>query len=216
MSITSKILEIQKRIEVQKTGYNEKHGFTFFREEDVVNAVREELNAHGIIVRQTVEDYRHEAIYDTNGRYRPRASAVVHFQFIEVESGETFDVSVGAEGSGTGDDVSSRKLATQARKIAFLQTFQIGEGSDRYDSDSQGEQEPIATVAPASKGQNTAELVAWVGDQIRDENSPIDADIVNKVGSRIAVELGLQPKGWNNEGAVLEKLVAALKAGEVE
>ena len=215
-NIIEKILNIQQTIQVEKLGVNEKHGFTYFREEDIVNAVRDQLNQHGIIVQKEMASYDHVGIYDTNGRYRPRASGTVKFTFISVDDGSEFEVSVGAEGSGTGDDVSSRKLATQARKIASLDTFQIGESNDRYDSDSQGEQEPINMTPPPAPQATVAGLMDEIGKLVNDKVT--DGPTVNTVGSRIAKELGIDPtpKAWRRDSRVLEPLIAAIVAGEVE
>lgn len=218
MAINQKVLAIQQGIQVEKGGFNEKHGFAYFREEDVVNAVKAELNERSIIVRYETLDYKHEGFYDSNGRYRPRANATVRFTFIDVEDDSEFSVVVAAEGSGTGDDVSSRKLATMARKIAFLQVFQIGETNERYDSDSQPEQEPINNSTPAERPLNASELKAKVGDIVRDADNPVTGAIVNTIGSRIAKEKGLDetPAAWMKSEVVLTALLEAVKRGEVE
>ena len=217
MNIFEKILEIQKTIQVEKTGINEKHGFMFFREEDVTNAVKAEMNKHGIIVRYEIETYNHEAFYDAHGRYRPRASGVVRFTFISVEDGSEMTISVGAEGSGTGDDVSSRKFSTQARKIAFLQAFQIGEANDRFDSDGSDEQPAVNMTEPVDPSAGLNDLTAKVGEMIRDE-SPVDGPMVNAVGTRLAAELGASAdqKEWKRDVRVMAALVKALENGEAE
>lgn len=218
MSINKKILAIQQEVQVEKTGFNEKHGFTYFREEDVVNAVKLEMNKRDIIVKYEALSHNHEAFYDSNGRYRPRASGEIKFTFVDTEDESELSIIVGAEGSGTGDDVSSRKLATQARKIAFLQLFQIGETNERYDSDSQPEQEPVNMTTPAADaGGDMNVLTSTIGDLIRGDNA-IDAPMVKAVGTRIAAELGvsLDQKEWKSNVDVLAALVKALKNGEVE
>lgn len=218
MAIVRKILEIQQNIQVEKGGFNEKHGFAYFREEDVVNAVKAEMNDRDIIVRYETLDYKHEGFFDTNGRYRPRANALVKFTFIDVEDDSEFSVTVGAEGSGTGDDVSSRKLATQARKIAFLQVFQIGETNERYDSDSQPEQEPINNSTPTEAPKNVSELIGEIGAIVSDPSNPILADNITALGNRISKELGVEEKArvWKKSEAVLVKILEAIKNGEVE
>ena len=126
-------------------------------------------------------------------------------------------ISVGAEGSGTGDDVSSRKFSTQARKIAFLQAFQIGEANDRFDSDSSDEQPAVNMAEPVDPSAGLNDLTAKVGEMIRDE-SPVDGPMVNAVGTRLAAELGVSgdQKEWKRDVRVMAALVKALENGEAE
>ena len=226
--ILKKIHAIQSEIVVEKTGYNEKHEFTYFKEEDVLNAVKKLLNQHGVVVRKKMLRYEHSAFYDNNGRYRPRANADVQFTFVDIEDGSEFPVEVSAEGSGTGDDVSSRKLATQARKIAYLDTFQITEQNDRYDGDSHGEQEPVNNSAPVEEpevGPSLNELQAAVGRFVNgyeDEDGKHPATHtgpqVNAIGTRIAKTLKVDPKPavWRKDINVLAGVVEAMTKGEVE
>lgn len=226
--ILKKIHDIQKEIVVEKTGYNEKHEFSYYKEEDVLNAVKALLNKFGVIVRKKMLRYEHNAFYDSNGRYRPRANADVQFTFIDIEDGSEFPVEVSAEGSGTGDDVSSRKLATQARKIAYLDTFQITEQNDRFDGDSQGEQEPVNNSIPVPEpevGPSLNELQAEIGKFVNgyeDEDGKHDATHtgpqVNALGTRHAkaLKVDVKPAVWRKDINVLAAVVKSLHAGETE
>lgn len=228
MPINQKILKIQQEVEVEKTGYNEKHEFSYYKEEDVLMGVKKLMNQLGVIVRKKMLRFEHTAFYDNNGRYRPRANADVEFTFIDVEDGTEFVVSVSAEGSGTGDDVSSRKLATQARKIALLDTFLITEENPRFDGDSQGEQEPVnnAVQAPEPEvGPSLNELQAEVGKFVNgyeDEDGKHDPTHtgaqVNALGTRHAKALKVDPKPtvWRKDINVLAAVVKSLHAGETE
>ena len=227
--ILSKIHSIQSEIVVEKTGWNEKHEFSYYKEEDVLNAVKALLNKYKVVVRKKMLRYEHSAFYDNNGRYRPRANADVQFTFVDIEDGSEFPVEVSAEGSGTGDDVSSRKLATQARKIAYLDTFQITEQNDRFDGDSQGEQEPVnnAVQAPEPEvGPSLNELQAEIGKFVNgyeDEDgkkhpSTHTGAQVNALGTRHAKELKVdeKPTVWRKDINALAKIVESLGKGEVE
>lgn len=228
MPINQKILTIQQRVEIEKTGYNDKHEFSYYKEEDVLMGVKALMNELGVIVRKKMLRYEHNAFYDNNGRYRPRANADVEFTFIDVEDGTEFVVSVSAEGSGTGDDVSSRKLATQARKIALLDTFLITEENPRFDGDSQGEQEPVNNSVPAPEpevGPSLNELQAEIGKFVNgyeDEDGKHPATHtgaqVNALGKRHAAELKVSDdqKVWRKDINVLAAVVQSLHKGEME
>lgn len=221
MSIQKKILEIQSVIEVQKTGYDERHGYSYYKAEDTLNAVRKELSHRGIIVRPRVKEWVHEGFYDANGRYRPRVASVAEFTFIDTEDDSEFTVEVFGEGTDTGGDKGSRKAWTQMQKIAFLQTFLISEDNESYDSDGKPEMEPVNTKPPVevtkAEAASVAELTNAIGEMVR--SGVVDAPTVTKVGQRIAQEvLGEKTSAtvWKKDARVLDKLVAALKNGDAE
>lgn len=220
MPINKKILDIQSMIEVQKTGYDERHGYSYYKAEDTLNAVRKELSHRGIIVRPRVKEWLHEGFYDNNGRYRPRVASVAEFTFIDTEDDTEFTVEVFGEGTDTGGDKGSRKAWTQLQKIAFLQTFLISEDNESYDSDGKPEAEPV-NVAPVvekkADAASIAELTNAVSELIRD--GIIEAATVTKVGQRISDAVlgeGKTSTAWKKDPRVLEQLVSALKNGEVE
>jgi hypothetical protein len=179
------------------------------------------MSKHGIIARPSVKEMTHEAFYDNNGRYRPRAYAVIEYTFIDTEDGSEYPVEVIAEGSDTGSDKSSRKLFTQAQKIAFLQTFLISENNDSFDSDGKPELEPVNVATPKqekkAEAESVAELTAAIGELVRE--GKVDASIVNRVGQRVSDAIlgaGKKPTEWKKDARVLEKLVAEIKKGEIE
>lgn len=221
MSIHKKILEIQSTIEVQKTGYDERHGYSYYKAEDTLNAVRDAMSQHGIIARPRVKDMYHEASIDSTGRYRPHAWAVIEYIFMDVEDGSEHSVEVIAEGSSVGDDKSSRKLFTQAQKIAFLQTFLISEDNSSFDSDNDKEMEPIPAAKPVQEkieaAASVADLTAQIGELVK--SGTIEASTVNKVGQRISDKVlgeGVSATAWRKDSRVLQELAQALKNGEVE
>lgn len=220
MSIHKKILEIQSTIEVQKTGFDERHGYNYYKAEDTLNAVRKELSHRGIIVRPRVKEWLHEGFYDANGRYRPRVASVAEFTFIDTEDDSEFTVEVFGEGTDTGGDKGSRKAWTQMQKIAFLQTFLISEDNESYDSDGKAEMEPV-NVKPVeqtkAEAASVAELTNVIGEMVR--SGAVDAPTVTKVGQRIAQSvLGEKTAAtvWKKDARVLEQLVNALKNGDAE
>jgi hypothetical protein len=221
MAILQKILEIQKSIEVQKTGYDERHGYSYYKADDTANAVRDMLSEHGVIVRPRVKQWEHEGFYDNTGRYRPRVAAVAEFTFVDVEDGSEYSVEVFGEGTDTGGDKGSRKAWTQMQKIEFLQTFLISENNDSFDSDGKPEMEPINTSEKKSEKKaeaaSVAELTNQIGELVREKI--VEASVVTKVGQRISDTVlgkGKKPTEWKNDARVLDALVTALKNGEVE
>lgn len=220
MPVLEKILSIQSEIEVAKTGYDERHGYTYYKAEDTLNAVRNAMSQHKLIVRPRVKEMLHDAFYDNTGRYRPHAYAVIEYTFIDTEDGSEHTVEVIAEGSSVGDDKSSRKLFTQAQKIAFLQTFLISEDNESFDSDGKPEMEPV-NVAPVedkkADAASIAELTNAIGELVR--GGAVDSATVTKVGQRISDEVlgaGKKATEWKKDTRVLEQLVKALKNGDVE
>ena len=220
MSIHKKILEIQSTIEVQKTGYDERHGYSYYKAEDTLNAVRNELSRRGIIVRPRVKEWLHEGFYDSNGRYRPRVASVAEFTFIDTDDDSEFTVEVFGEGTDTGSDKGSRKAWTQMQKIAFLQTFLISEDNESYDSDGKPEMEPV-NVKPVEEkieaAASVADLTAQIGELVK--SGTIEASVVNKVGQRISDKVlgeGVSATAWRKDARVLQELAKALKNGEVE
>ena len=217
MGINAKILSIQQEVNVEKTGFNERQEYYYFKADDVLNAVRKQLNAKGIVTRSRILRWEQENFYDTNGRGRPRTTAEVEVVYVDAESGEEFVTSALATGSDVGGDKGPRKLATQAKKISLLDTFLIGENSDRFDSDSDPEQPAVNMTEPVDPSAGLNDLTAKVGEMIRDE-SPVDGPMVNAVGTRLAAELGVSgdQKEWKRDVRVMAALVKALENGEAE
>ena len=217
MGINAKILSIQQEVNVEKTGFDERQEYYYFKADDVLNAVRKQLNAKGIVTRSRILRWEQENFYDTNGRGRPRTTAEVEVVYVDAESGEEFVTSALATGSDVGGDKGPRKLATQAKKISLLDTFLIGENSDRFDSDSDPEQPAVNMTEPVDPSAGLNDLTAKVGEMIRDE-SPVDGPMVNAVGTRLAADLGVSgdQKEWKRDVRVMAALVKALENGEAE
>ena len=218
--IFKKILAIQSEIEVQRSGYDEKHGYSYFTASDTLEAVRDQMSKHGIIVRSNVKDWTHDSFYDNNGRYRPHVASVIEFIFTDSEDGSEYKTEVFAEGSDVGSDKSSRKAFTQAQKVAFLSVFLISENNDQFDSDGKPEAEPV-NVKPVQEKIETAasvaDLTAQIGELVK--SGTIEASTVNKVGQRISDKVlgeGVAATSWRKDARVLQELANALKNGEVE
>lgn len=219
MGINVKILEIQKTVEVEKTGWDDRNEYAYFKADDVLNAIRAKLNELGIITRSRILKWEQENFYDSNGRGRPRTTAEVEVVYIDVETGEEYPTSVIATGSDIGGDKGPRKVATQAKKISLIDTFLITEESGKFDSDNDPEQEPANMQAPVEQpeaGPSLPELTAEIGDLIN--SGTTDGPTVGKIGNRIAKELGVaeDQKVWRRDINVIAGVHKAILAGEVE
>lgn len=213
--IFAKILTIQQNLNVEKTGYDERQDYHYFRAEDVANAVRAAMNTHGVIHRTEILETREDNKWDQNGRNRPRISFTGRVTFVDVEDGSEFSTDVVATGSDTGGDKGARKAQIQAFKIAALDVFIITEDMEKFDSDGDKESEPInMDETPQEVRATVQELVAEVAAITKDEGNPVTGKDVGEIGARIAKELGFGVKStiWKKESAVMERVVAELKA----
>jgi len=221
--IQKKILAIQGNLVVQKTGYDERNDYWYYKAEDVATAVRSAMTELGVIHRVEILDVIDGNRVDGQGRERARITIHCNVIFIDTEDGSEFPVQVVGTGSDIGGDKHARKAAVQAFKIAAVETFIITEEHDKFDSDGDAEAEPEAVASDAVKEKvlTTKELNARVGEIVKDESNPIDGKMVGSIGNRLAKEQGIEEKSvtWKKESSVMAPLVAELekilKTGEV-
>jgi len=221
--IAAKLLQIQRTLEVEKTGYDERNEYNYFKADDILNSAKAMLNQLGIITRTRVLKWNDDNFYDNNGRGRPRVTAEVEVTYIDVESGEEFATSVVATGSDIGGDKAPRKLHTQAKKESLIETFNITEESEKFDSDGAPEQEPANMQPPVESdpeaGLDLPQLQAKIGEFI--SSGVTDGPTINGLGTHFAKELGVpeEPKSWRRDINVLTKIVTLVsekaKTGEV-
>ena len=226
MTAIEKILDIQRNLRVEKTGYDERNDYRYYRAEDVATAVRGEMNRVGLIHRTVIEDIDLDNKWDQNGRNRPRVTFKADVQFIDPEDGTVFSTQVMATGSDTGGDKATRKAQVQAFKIAVIDLFIVTEEADKFDSDAYPESEPINVSKAEQKVDDAArlaELTKFVSETVKNESHPVDGSAVNAMGIRLGKEAGLDiPEGplghsvWKKNLAVMESLVKAIQNGEME
>ena len=217
MAILKKIAELRDSLNVEKTGYDERSEFYFFRASDVANAIRKGMAEHGIVHRTEVNEWTEDNKWDQNGRNRPRHTVKATVTFVDIDDGSEFSTQVIATGSDTGSDRGPRKAMTQVFKEAVIDVFIVTDEMEKFDSDSYPEQEPISTIPAEDPSAGLNDLTAKVGEMIRDE-SPVDGPMVNAVGTRLAAELGVSAdqKEWKRDVRVMAALVKALENGEAE
>lgn len=110
---------------IEKKGFNAHHNYAFAREEDVLTSVRPELVKAGLII--LLKGFDIENITDIGKQ--TKKDFRVHYMIAHVDSGETFDFSVPAEGIDSQDKASPKALS-MALKAAYLQQFNLSKGDD--------------------------------------------------------------------------------------
>jgi len=218
MAILEKIAKIRQGLEIEKTGYDERNEYAYFRAEDVARGVRDAMVENGVVHRTEILEWTEDNKWDQNGRNRPRITVKARVIFIDSEDGSEFPTDVIATGSDTGGDKAARKYAVQAFKIAAIDVFTIVEDMGHFDSDGDKESEPINNTPPAEAPKNVSELSGEIGAIVTDETNPVTGEMVTQIGNRIAKSLGLdeKPREWKKSEAVLAKVLEAIEKGEVE
>jgi len=129
MGLTSKLVELVDGVSyLHKGGKNEYHGYTYVREEDILDAVRDKMIELGLVM------YPNEIeIVGANGTI---LTALVTYRVLDSETGEFLDIRVVAQGADS-QDKGAYKLMTGARKYAIRQLVLAPTGDDpERDDDS--------------------------------------------------------------------------------
>lgn len=225
MSIIKKIAAIRDGLKIEKSGYDERNDYHYFKGEDVAAGVRRGMVEHGVIHRTKLVEYVIENIIDKQGRVRPAASGLYEFSFIDIDTGDSFEVQAVASGSDIGGDKATRKMAVQAFKIACIDLFTVVEDMGSMDADNYAEAPSLNEGAepeseePTEKPLDAKSLGNTITELIKDPSQEhITAEVVNTVGNRVCKEvLGeeLAPGKWRRDARVLEGLIAALNKGDL-
>ena len=220
--IHSKILYIQRNIEVEKVGEHPKRESKHLRFEDVLERVVDGyLNDLGIITSIRNLTGSHSPAFDQGGRYKPSAFIQGTFVFRDVESGEEWPIDVSGEGASTGGASDAIRIAhTTFAKIAYLEAFKIREkNASRYDGDDASTAIPDAELPAPEKSEAQkadAETLASLVKQVNAlKEGGIDGKIVAAEGSLISDRIlgeGKKMAEWKKDSRVMEALVAKLEA----
>lgn len=218
MAILEKIQKIRAGLNIEKTGYDERNDYAFFRAEDVARGVRNAMVENGVIHRTEILEFNEDNFYDQNGRNRPRITVKGRVTFIDTEDGSEFWTDAIGTGSDTGGDKAARKYAVQLFKVATIDLFTIVEDMGKFDSDGEKEAEPVNVAAPAERSLNASELKAKIGAIVKDSSNAYTGADVNKIGTRIAKAQGAsdKPADWQRLDSVMSEVLKALENGEVE
>ena len=213
--IYKKILDIRRGLQVEKTGYDERNDYHYFKADDIAHAVRNGMNDHGVIHRVELLDVNDGNRIDSQGRERARTTTTSRVVFIDAEDGSEFPHEVVGSGSDIGGDKHTRKAAVQAFKIAAIDVFMVVEGLEKFDSDGDKEAEPEA-IQVADAGEptlTTRELNAIIAKITKDEEHPVTGAMVKAIGDQVAEREGIakDSKVWRKESKVMGPLVAIVE-----
>lgn len=216
--IFKKMLKIQQDLQVEKTGWDERNEYAYWRADDVAAAVRGIMNSVGVIHRVELMKVKDKSRVDAQGRERRRLNTISKIIFIDPEDGSEFPHEVVATGSDIGGDKDTRKAAVQAFKIAAVDLFVVAEGMDRMDSDDDDEAEPEDTTVvqeskTAAASRSMRELDKVVGSIVKDPENPVTAAILKVLAEEIAEEHSVEKdsKVWRKDARVMEPLAEILE-----
>lgn len=220
MAILKKIATIQEELKVEKTGYDERQDYWYYKAEDVAAAVRAKMVQHGVIHRTVIQELNEDNFYDQNGRNRPRVTIRGQVVFIDPDDGSEFVTEAVATGSDTGGDKGTRKAAVQLFKIAVIDLFVIAGEMARADSDGDRETEPV-NVSPqvqVDEPRTVSELSAEIGSLIK--SGVTDAGVVKAIGTRVSKQLlgdkWTEKFNIRSDARILDIVVADIKKGLVD
>jgi hypothetical protein len=189
--------------------------YKYIKNDDILEKVSELLVKHNVIVRPRVLDYSITNREIGSNRTAPLTVLTLETTYISVEDGSEFTVVVSSEGADNGDK-AGRKAMTQAQKMTNLLTFSIATGEpdpDGMDAPvSAPSQSPVAKkIANAKNDDATSifnDIKAFLG------SSGLNGSVANSLGDRLSG--GKPASEWSQDIDVLNNVLKALKAGEVE
>lgn len=137
-NLAKKLAEITAAVgSITKTGYNNFQNYSYAKESDILEAIRNELSSRGIFVFSSVANSHKEGDLTT---------VLVTYTFVDSETGEQFSVN----GLGQGSDKQDKgvyKALTGANKYVFLKNFLLPTDDDPEATNSEGKS--TASRAPA-------------------------------------------------------------------
>ena len=191
--------------------------YKYIKNDDILEKVSELLVKHNVIVRPRVLDYAITNREIGSGRTAPLTVLTLETTYVSVEDGSEFTVVVSSEGADNGDK-AGRKAMTQAQKMTNLLTFSIATGEPDPDgidgtpqAPTQGQSATAKKIANAKNDEATGifnEIKAFLG------SNGLNGSVANAIGSRLSG--GKSASEWSTDTAVLQNILKALKAGEVE
>lgn len=186
--------------------------YKYVKNDDILEAISKLMVQHNVISRPEI--LRHELVTREIGANRVVPMTVVDLKvtYISVEDGSEFAVVVSSEGADNGDK-GGRKAVTQAQKIANLLTFNIATGEPDPDGIEvqhvdKGATPTASKIQKARSGGTFDQIKAFLGA------NGLSGSVANSLGERLS---GGKPAAeWSKDEEVLQAVLAALKAGEVE
>ena len=189
--------------------------YKYVKNDDILEAISKQMVANNVITKPEITGYELVTREIGAGRVVPLTIVHVRITYISVEDGSEFTVAVSAEGADNGDK-AGRKAITQAQKIANLLTFNIATGEpdpDGIEVTPVAQQATPRAMAQAQKTASDHEKIFGEIKQFLGANG-LSGSVANKLGERFSD--GKPASEWSTDVAVLNQILKALKAGEVE
>lgn len=132
--LVSKLCEVMAATGyVEKTGTNQKQGYKYATEADVLAMLRKELASRNVFVFPSVVSVNRAAHSKTSGGYDMFITDVmVKWTFLDGDTGETQECMMPGCGTDTGDK-GIYKAVTGSSKYLFLKSFMLPTGDDPED-----------------------------------------------------------------------------------
>jgi hypothetical protein len=128
--LIKKLAEIMKEVKyIQKTGKNKFHGYTYCKESDVSEKIREELAKRSVMMVPSVISHEHREHINARGKTEYIARVLMSFTFMDGDTGEEISFQISGEGQDSGDK-AVYKAMTGAEKYALMKCFLIPTGDD--------------------------------------------------------------------------------------
>jgi hypothetical protein len=191
--------------------------YKYIKNDDILEKISELLVKHNVIVRPRVLDYAITNREIGSSRTTPLTVLTLETTYVSVEDGSEFTVVVSSEGADNGDK-AGRKAMTQAQKMTNLLTFSIATGEPDPDgidgtpsAPAQAQSATAKKIANAKNDEATGifnEIKAFLGA------NGLNGSVANSIGSRLSG--GKPASEWSADTSVLNNVLKALKAGEVE
>jgi hypothetical protein len=189
---------------VQKTGKNEQQNYTYADEASVIQAVRDSMLTHGLIMVPRVETFERETFDRGSGKPPALVSHVtIRYAIIHTESGESIEVVAAGSGIDYGGDKAVYKAITGAQKYALSKTFILATGDDA-ERDSMTEDaapakpKPKPKPKPAPKPKN--ETFTEEDEQVEEKPKKSGRKITDKQRKRL---YGIsRSNDWSKDGFI--------------
>ena len=190
--------------------------YKYVKNDDILDAISRLMVEHGVITRPMIINREFISREIGANRIVPITVVDLLIEYIAIEDGSSFNVQVSAEGADNGDK-GMRKAVTQAQKIANLLTFNIATGEP--DPDGIEVVPQVSQASPARQKIDKASAKPAQSDTFNEIKAFLGANglsgsVANTLGERLSG--GKPPAEWSKDEEVLGKILAALKAGEVE
>jgi hypothetical protein len=158
-SLVKKIAEVMLAVGgVPKTGYNSFHKYSYAKETDILDAVRDELAKRHVILVPSVESFEIRDVATQKGVDR-LTSVLMRFTAMDGESGETFAFGMLGQGQDPGDK-GAYKAETGAEKYAVKKLFMLGDDESDPEADAKTDESHAkkSKAAPAPKADALPKL----------------------------------------------------------